>query len=104
MIHMNFFQGENSYIQDDGKLARNRLKKEYDRFLYVNNLPRSYDVAALEKAAKQYRGPIAQKKARLGNLQHAKFVALCQSDKFDYDQDEMSAIDREIEELEAALA
>lgn len=56
-IHANFFTGENKYKTEDNKILRNVLHKDYAKFLYMNNLPRAYDKADLESAARGYIGP-----------------------------------------------
>lgn len=63
-INMAFFVGENGYKNQPGKIARNVLRKDYQRFLYDNNLPRDFDQLALETAAKAYKGPIEQERIR----------------------------------------
>lgn len=57
MIHQDFFQGENKYLSHDGRLARQVLRRDYEKFLYENKLDRRFDAQELERAAKAYRGP-----------------------------------------------
>lgn len=63
-IHPDFFQGENAYKQGNGTLARNVLRKDYQRFLYERGLPREFNQRDLEAAAKAYKGPIEHERIR----------------------------------------
>lgn len=56
MIHQHFFNGPNKYLAKDGKLARQVLRRDYQKFLYENRLPKEFDQQELEKAAKAYPG------------------------------------------------
>jgi len=55
MIHHDFFKLGKSY-KSAGKLARNVLKRDYEKFLYERGLERKFDVLELEKKAKEVEG------------------------------------------------
>lgn len=59
-IRSDFFKGENIYRQQNGQIARNVLRRDYQKFLYQNNLPREFDQQELEAMAKSYVGPVEQ--------------------------------------------
>lgn len=79
-IHMNFFTGENGYKNQPGKLARNVLRRDYQRFLYTNNLPRDFDQQELEKAAKAYKGPAEQERIKQARQERKKLIRAVQSE------------------------
>lgn len=79
-INADFFKGENTYKQGNGTLARNVLRKDYQRFLYENGLPREFDQLELEAAAKAYKGPIEQERIRAARKERKAMLRAVQSE------------------------
>lgn len=77
-IDMAFFSGENAYKQP-GKIARNVLRRDYQRHLYTHNLPRDFDQQELEKIAKAYKGPQEQERIRVARQERKKLIRAVQS-------------------------